>query len=315
MSDIRSINIGTRESRLALAQANQIRNLILESSSEYKKNPHFISITTFKTTGDKILDKNLSDIGGKGLFTKEIEEALIERQIDLAVHSMKDMPALSPEGLDIFAITKREDPRDAFISKKYQLISDLPIGSIVGTSSSRRKSLLLKLRPDLKIVNFRGNVTTRLEKIDQGQVDATILAVAGLKRINKEEYISSIISTDEILPAVAQGAIGVQARDNDEFIISLVKKINDEVSNICVKAERAFLKIMDGSCKTPMAAYCQNQNGKLHLKALICSPDGKEIYETYKIGQLEEAERIGIEAGFEIKKNAKNILSQLAKSV
>lgn len=311
MSDIRSINIGTRESKLALAQANQIRNLILDSAPEYKKNPSLISIITFKTIGDQILDKNLSDIGGKGLFTKEIEEALIERKIDLAVHSMKDMPALSPEGLDIFAITKREDPRDAFISKKYKSISDLPIGAIVGTSSSRRKSLLLKLRPDLKIVNFRGNVTTRLEKIDRGQVDATILAVAGLKRINKEEYISGIISPDEILPAVAQGAIGVQARDNDEFIINLVRKINDEMSDICVKAERAFLKIMDGSCKTPMAAYCQNQNGKLYLKALICSPDGKEIYETSQTGSLEEAEKIGIEAGFEIKKNAKNILSQI----
>ena len=311
MSDIRSINIGTRESKLALAQANQIRNLILDSTPEYKKNPHLISIITFKTTGDKILDKNLSDIGGKGLFTKEIEEALIERKIDLAVHSMKDMPALSPEGLDIFAITKREDPRDAFISKKYKSIADLPIGAVVGTSSSRRKSLLLKLRPDLKIVNFRGNVTTRLEKIDGGQVDATILAVAGLKRINKEEYISSIISTDEILPAVAQGAIGVQSRDNDEYIINLVKKINDEISDICVKAERAFLKIMDGSCKTPMAAYCEKQNGKLYLKALVCSPDGKEIYETSQTGSIDEAEKIGTHAGFEIKKNAKNILSQI----
>ena len=311
MSNIRSINIGTRESKLALAQANQIKNLILDTAPEYKENSNLISIITFKTTGDKILDKNLSDIGGKGLFTKEIEEALIEREIDLAVHSMKDMPALSPQGLDIFAITKREDPRDAFISKKYKSISDLPIGAIVGTSSSRRKALLLKLRPDLTIVNFRGNVTTRLEKIDQGQVDATILAIAGLKRINKEEYINSAISIDEILPAVAQGAIGVQARDNDEFIINLVKKINDEISDICVKAERAFLKIMDGSCKTPMAAYCQNQNGKLHLKALICSPDGKEIYETYKTGSLDEAEKIGTEAGFEIKKNAKNILSKI----
>ncbi len=311
MSNIRSINIGTRESKLALAQANQIKNLILDTAPEYKENSNLISIITFKTTGDKILDKNLSDIGGKGLFTKEIEEALIEREIDLAVHSMKDMPALSPQGLDIFAITKREDPRDAFISKKYKSISDLPIGAIVGTSSSRRKALLLKLRPDLTIVNFRGNVTTRLEKIDQGQVDATILAIAGLKRINKEEYINSAISIDEILPAVAQGAIGVQARDNDEFIINLVKKINDEISDICVKAERAFLKIMDGSCKTPMAAYCQNQNGKLHLKALICSSDGKEIYETYKTGSLDEAEKIGIEAGFEIKKNAKNILSKI----
>jgi hydroxymethylbilane synthase len=311
MADIRSINIGTRESKLAGAQANQVKNLILETNRDYQNNPDLISIITFKTTGDQILDKNLSDIGGKGLFTKEIEEALIERKIDIAVHSMKDMPALSPEGLDIFAIVKREDARDAFISKKYQSIKDLPNGAVVGTSSSRRKSLLLQLRPDLKIVNFRGNVTTRLAKIDDGQVDATILAVAGLKRIHKEEYIRSIISTSEILPAVAQGAIGVQARNNDEFIINLVRKINDSTSETCVKAERAFLKIMDGSCKTPMAAFCENKNGKLHLKALICSPDGKEIYQTSRTGSLDEAEQIGIEAGFEIKKNAKNILSQI----
>jgi hydroxymethylbilane synthase len=307
----KKIQIGTRGSNLALAQAHQIKELISSFNSEYQKNPDLISVVTFKTTGDKILDRSLSDIGGKGLFTKEIEEALLEEKIDIAVHSMKDMPAFCPQGLDIFAIPKREDFRDAFISKKYQSISQLPNGAVVGTSSSRRKALLLKIRPDLKVVNFRGNVNTRLEKIDKGEVDATILAVAGLKRIHKENYISSIISAEEILPAIAQGAIGVQCRINDEYVIDLVRKINDPQSSLVVSAERAFLKVIDGSCKTPIAANCQIKNNQLHLKALICRPDGGEVFETYQIGNLDEAEKIGNQAGLEIKKNAQHIIDIL----
>jgi len=311
MSLARKINIGTRGSNLALTQASQIKELILNSSPEYQKNPDLITIAAFKTTGDNILDRSLSDIGGKGLFTKEIEEALLDKKIDIAVHSMKDMPAYYPSGLNVFAVPKREDCRDAFISKKFKSIADLPSGATVGTSSSRRKALLLKIRPDLKIVNFRGNVNTRLEKIDKGEVDATILAVAGLKRIHKENYISSIIPVEEILPAIAQGAIAVQCRINDKYIIDLVSKINDPESSLIVSAERAFLKVIDGSCKTPIAANCQIKNNQLHLKALICRPDGGEIYETYQIGNLNEAEKIGNEAGIIIQKNAGHIISSL----
>lgn len=307
----RGIIIGSRASKLAVAQSLLVKELIIKFNPEYHNDPDLISISTFKTTGDNILDKSLSDIGGKGLFTKEIEEALIERRIDVAVHSMKDMPAFYPEGLDIFAIPQREDPRDAFISKKYQSFADLPQGAIIGTSSSRRKSLLLRIRPDLRIVNFRGNVNSRLEKIDNNEVDGTILAVAGLKRIKMENYISSIISPEQILPAVAQGAIGIQCRTNDQPTIDIVRKVNDQSSSICVVAERAFLKIIDGSCRTPVAAYCQVENNSLSLRVLIASLDGKEVYQTSRIGSFFEAERMGIDAGFEIKKKAKHILDLL----
>lgn len=311
MPKARKIVIGSRSSKLALAQASQIKDLILKSNSKYQKNPELISIESFTTTGDKILDKSLSDIGGKGLFTKEIEEALLTKKIDIAVHSMKDMPAEYPAGLDIFAIPEREDPRDAFISKKYNSVFDLPQGATVGTSSSRRKALLLKVRPDLNIVNFRGNVITRLKKINRGDVDASILAVAGLKRINMEESISSHIQPECVLPAVAQGAIGSQAREEDEFIISLLKKINHTESSICIDAERAFLKSIDGSCKTPMAAYCEIKAGQLYLRVLLCSLDGKESFQTHRTGGLNEAVKIGTEAGEEIKKNAQHILDSL----
>jgi hydroxymethylbilane synthase len=307
----RKINIGSRASKLAVAQSLLVKELIISSNPHYASNPDFISIFTFKTTGDKLLDKSLSDIGGKGLFTKEIEEVLLEKKVDIAVHSMKDMPASSPKGLDIFAIPKREDPRDAFISKKYKSINDLPDKATIGTSSSRRKSLLLKIRPDLEIVNFRGNVNSRLEKIDRNEVDATILAIAGLKRIKMENYISSIISPDEILPAVAQGAIGVQSRVDDQQMIDIIQKINDHQSSICVTAEREFLKVVDGSCRTPIAAYCQIKNKSLELKALVASLDGKEVYKVSRVGSFDDAKQIGIDAGLEIKKEAKHILDFL----
>jgi hydroxymethylbilane synthase len=308
MTSARNIIIGTRKSNLAIAQSHEIKNLIQESSQEYRENFNLISIQGFKTTGDSILDKSLSDIGGKGLFTKEIEDALISKEISLAVHSMKDMPAIHPEGLDIMAIAKREDPRDAFISLKYKSIQDLPQNAVIGTSSTRRKALLLKIRPDLKIVNFRGNVNTRLKKIENGEVDATILAVAGLKRIKMEHYIASIISRDIMLPAIGQGAIGVQARLSDKYSCDLIKNIDHFETSICIKAERAFLKEVDGSCQTPIAAHCQIENNSLHLKALICTTDGKDIYETSRIGSFEEAQKIGRDAGLEMKEKAQHIL-------
>ncbi len=311
MTSAQNIIIGTRKSELALAQSHEIKKLITNQHKEFQSNVDALSIQGFKTTGDNILDKNLSDIGGKGLFTKEIEEALLSNKISLAVHSMKDMPAIHPTGLDILAITKREDPRDAFISLKYKSIEELPKNAVIGTSSTRRKALLLKIRPDLKIVNFRGNINTRLNKIQQGEVDATILAVSGLKRINKEHYITSILPTSLMLPAVGQGAIGVQCRLNDHFACNLIKKINHLETSICIKAERAFLKEVDGSCKTPIAGYCEIKNDSLLLQALIISPDGKEIYKTSKTGKLDEAKKIGKEAGIEIKTKAQHILDLL----
>jgi hydroxymethylbilane synthase len=308
MLDVREISIGTRGSKLALVQAEEVKNHILKNHPEYQKSPHLISIKTFKTTGDKVTDRSLVDIGGKGLFIKEIEEALLNKEIDLAVHSMKDMPAFFSEGLDIFAVLERQDARDAFISSKYLKLTDLPQSAVIGTSSPRRAALILHQRPDLKIINFRGNVDTRINKLEQQQADATILAVAGLNRINMHNHIKSIIPISEMLPAVGQGALALQARIGDNFMQQLLESINHQPSKVCVDAERAFLKTINGSCQTPLAAYCQIENNYLHLQALLASLDGKEIYQTSRVGSVADAIKIGNDAGEEIKKNGAHIL-------
>jgi hydroxymethylbilane synthase len=289
------IRIGTRSSQLAIAQASQVKDLLTKKLIE-KEISADISIVTFKTTGDKRREQNLSEIGGKGLFTKELEEALIDHEIDVAVHSMKDVPTKIIDGLEIPSILKRSDPRDAFISKKYQSIRQIPQESVIGTSSARRKALLLNIRPDLKIVNFRGNVTTRLEKIAKQEVDGTILAASGLKRIRKDKHISSILSPDFFLPAVAQGAIGVQCRESDEEIKKIIRSINDKITQICIIAERSFLKKMDGSCHSPIASYCSYNRGRLKLVSLISSLDGKTIHKNILYGKKTEAKHLGEKA-------------------
>lgn len=304
----RKILIGTRGSKLALTQAEEVKNLIIEKNSAYKSEPDLISIVPIKTTGDKITDRSLVDIGGKGLFIKEIEEALIAKRIDIAVHSMKDVPGFFGYGIDIFAIPMRADPRDAFISNKYSSFSDLPLNSIVGTSSPRRTALILSKRPDLKIINFRGNVDTRLSKINESEADATILAVAGLHRINMKDKITSIVDPSEMLPAVGQGALALQARTDDDFIIDILQPLSHKISEACVIAERAFLKTINGSCNTPLAAYCYFKDNKLHLEALLASPDGKEVYQTTRTSDIKDAIVIGNDAGEEIKKRGKHIL-------
>ncbi|MDA9818358.1 hydroxymethylbilane synthase [Flavobacteriaceae bacterium] len=310
MSNSIKIRIGTRESLLAKAQASQVKDLLLKKIQQ-KDISLEVSFHFFKTTGDRLKEKNLSKIGGKGLFTKELEDALLNNEIDIAVHSMKDVPVNHTKGLDIISILKRSDPRDAFISSKYKSIKDLPQGSVIGTSSTRRKALMLNLRPDLKIVNFRGNVTTRLNKIQNNEVDATILAVSGLKRIKKEHHISSIISTRTSLPSVAQGAIGIQARINDKEISKLVKIINDKLTAECITAERSFLTEMNGSCHTPIASYCTYYRGRLKLMSSIVSPDGKEIYKNIFYGKNKEAKDIGIKAALDMKENAQHIITLL----
>lgn len=311
MFDVREIVIGTRASKLAIKQAEEVKQNLLLSYPNYQAQPHLIKIITFKTTGDKIADKSLMEIGGKGLFVKEIEEALLTKEIDIAVHSMKDMPAFFSKGLEIFAVLERQDARDAFISHRYSTIADLPKGAVVGTSSPRRAALLLNKRSDLKIINFRGNVDTRLEKLKQNQVDATILAVSGLNRINLQNQITQIISTDEMLPAIGQGALALQARIGDDFIINLLNKINHQESYICNQAERSFQQTINGSCKTPLAGYCHIKNGQLHLQVLLASLDGKEIYQTSRTSSLSDAIAIGNSAGSEIKKVGQHILDAL----
>lgn len=300
------IRIGTRGSTLAVAQAMEVKNRLLGAFPDQLTQSQ-IEIIKIETTGDKIQDRHLADIGGKGLFTKEIEEALFKGDVDMAVHSMKDMPDKLPPGLVISCIIEREDPRDAFISNKFKDINDLPKGAVVGTSSVRRQSQILKIRPDLKIVQFRGNVITRLTKLDRGDVDATILAAAGLKRIDLADRITSLVDTKTMLPAVAQGAIGVECLERNHHILGVLEEINHRESNIAVKAERGFLIKLEGSCSTPIAALAEIRDDKLYFKGMVASVDGKEVYTVERIGNIADAEKIGMDGGEEILKKAGHI--------
>ena len=288
--------IGTRGSPLALAQANEVRNKILSSND---LNPDQVEIEVIKTSGDKFLNTSLSKIGGKGLFTKEIQQALIDKRIDIAVHSMKDVETELPEKLVISTILEREDVRDSFISRKYSSIAELPMGSVVGTSSLRRKAQLLNKRNDLEVVEFRGNVQKRLEKLDKNVAVATFLATAGLNRLGLEKLINPI-STDEMLPAVAQGAIGIEHLYSDK-IEEILAPLNDSVSKKRVEAERAFLRELDGSCRTPIGGLAQKNNEEFKFMGEIISADGKEKIHDVWQGDWAMSEEIGREAGREIK--------------
>ena len=288
--------IGTRGSPLALAQANEVRNKILSSND---LDPDQVEIEVIKTSGDKFLNTSLSKIGGKGLFTKEIQQALIDKRIDIAVHSMKDVETELPEKLVISTILEREDVRDSFISRKYSSIAELPMGSVVGTSSLRRKAQLLNKRNDLEVVEFRGNVQKRLEKLDKNVAVATFLATAGLNRLGLEKLINPI-STDEMLPAVAQGAIGIEHLYSDK-IEEILAPLNDSVSKKRVEAERAFLRELDGSCRTPIGGLAQKNNEEFKFMGEIISADGKEKIHDVWQGDWAMSEDIGREAGREIK--------------
>ena len=283
------IIIATRGSKLALWQAewikSQIKNLIPDISVELNK---------IKTTGDKILDVPLAQVGGKGLFVKEIEEAMLRNEADLAVHSMKDVPTDLIEGLHLSAICEREDPRDAFIAGEgISGLAALPQGGHVGTSSLRRICQLLNKRPDLKITQLRGNVDTRLRKLKEGQFDAIILATAGVKRLGYADSITEKISTDMSLPAIGQGAVGIECRTDDDFINDLLSKLNHKETWICVSAERAFLKKLEGGCQVPIAAYAQLRDGNIVIEGLVGSLDGKTLIKESIDGRPEEAESLG----------------------
>lgn len=296
-----SIRIGTRGSPLAMAQAHEVRDLIAKAHGL----PHdSITITVIKTVGDQVLDRPLSEIGGKGLFTKEIEDALFANEIDVAVHSMKDMQTKLPHGLMIGAVLPREDVRDAFISLKYASLADLPKGSVVGTSSLRRQAQLLNARPDLQVIGFRGNVQTRLKKLQDGVADATFLAVAGLKRLGMADRITSAMPMEQMLPAVAQGAIGLEIRASDEKSADMIAPLNHEETALAVTAERAFLARLEGSCRTPIAGHAHLANGKLHFSGQVLSPDGKKSYNVNRSGAPSNALDIGLAAADEVLANA-----------
>lgn len=293
----RTLRIGTRGSALALAQAHEVRARLMAA---HGLTEDAFEIVVIKTTGDMILDRPLAEVGGKGLFTKEIEDALLSGEIALAVHSMKDMQTALPDGLVIGATLPREDVRDAFISLKYSSLDALPKGAVVGTSSLRRQAQVKRLRPDLEVVGFRGNVQTRLRKLEDGVADATFLACAGLRRLGLADRITSAVSTEHMLPAVAQGAIGIEIRADDSETAHLIAPLNDEATAICVTAERAFLTKLEGSCRTPIAGLAELTGGRLAFRGMLLSVDGRECLESGSGGQPREAVSLGINAADEI---------------
>ncbi len=296
------LRIGTRGSELALAQANDVHRRLAAAHPDLAEEGA-VEIVVIKTSGDRIQDRTLSEIGGKGLFTKEIEDALLDGAIDLAVHSMKDVPTWFPEGLAVTAILPREDPRDALFSKGADRLAALPAGAVVGTASLRRQAQVLLARPDLKVVPLRGNVGTRLRKLDEGQVDATLLAVAGLRRLGRESLITAPIEPEEMLPAVAQGAVGIEIRDRDARTAEWLAPLNDAVSATRVTAERACLEVLDGSCRTPIAALAElsDEDRHLTLRAMIAMPDGSEAFHAARSGPARDAEALGRDAGAELR--------------
>ncbi|XP_008793587.2 porphobilinogen deaminase, chloroplastic-like isoform X1 [Phoenix dactylifera] len=296
------VRIGTRGSPLALAQAYETRDKLMATHSDLAEDGA-IEIIIIKTTGDKILNQPLADIGGKGLFTKEIDEALLEGKIDIAVHSMKDVPTYFPDGMILPCNLPREDVRDAFICLTAKSLSELPAGSFVGSASLRRQSQILYRYPSLKVVNFRGNVQTRLKKLKEGEVQATLLALAGLKRLKMMENVTAVLSVEEMLPAIAQGAIGIACRSNDEKMANYISLLNHEETRLAVACERAFLETLDGSCRTPIAGYAYRDNdGYCVFRGLVASPDGTRVLETSRKGAyaLEDMVSIGKDAGKEL---------------
>jgi hydroxymethylbilane synthase len=301
-----TVKIGTRGSPLALAQAYQTRDRLKAAFPELNEEGA-IEICIIKTTGDKILNQPLADIGGKGLFTKEIDDALLSARVDIAVHSMKDVPTYLPPGTILPCNLPREDVRDVFISPVAKDLKDLPEGAVVGSASLRRQAQILHKYPHLKVENFRGNVQTRLRKLQEGTCAATLLALAGLKRLDMEEHITRIIPIEEMLPAVSQGAIGIACREGDTAAMKLLDALNHMETHIAVECERAFLAALDGSCRTPIAGYgYKNEEGKLQFKGLVASPDGKKVFEIERICSFDKAEgiKMGRECGEEIKAKA-----------
>ena len=286
------LKIGTRGSPLALAQAYETRQRLRQA---FDLDESAFEIIVIKTTGDKVLDRPLKEIGGKGLFTREIEEDMLSGKIDIAVHSMKDMPVLQPVGLLLDTYLPREDVRDAFVSDTFDGIADLPAGTVVGTSSLRRKAQLQNKRPDLKVVEFRGNVQTRLKKLADGVASCTFLAMAGLNRLDMAHVAKSAVSVEDMLPAVAQGAIGIERRENDLNTAGLLEAIHDTPTGQRLSAERAFLKELDGSCETPIAGLAELQGGQIHLRGEVLRPDGSEDINDHATAPIEDAAILGQE--------------------
>lgn len=301
------LRIATRQSPLALWQAQYVKQRLGEYHPDLR-----VELVPMVTRGDVILDTPLAKVGGKGLFVKELELALLEGRADIAVHSMKDVPVAFPEGLGLVTICEREDPRDAFVSERYSSLNDLPAGAIVGTSSLRRQCQLAALRPDLVIRSLRGNVGTRLSKLDNGEYDAIILAVAGLKRLGLASRIREALPPEVSLPAVGQGAVGIECRMADAQTQALLAPLHDRETATRIIAERAMNTRLEGGCQVPIGSYAELDNGALWLRALVGEPDGSQIIRGERCGTPEQAEAMGIDLADELlNKGAREILQRV----
>ncbi|ANX13095.1 hydroxymethylbilane synthase [Fictibacillus arsenicus] len=307
---MRKIIVGSRRSKLALTQTNWVIDQLKK-----KGLPFDFEVKEIVTKGDVILNVTLSKVGGKGLFVKEIEQAMLDKEIDIAVHSMKDMPAALPEGLEIACTPKRVDPRDALISEKYSSLRELPEGAVVGTSSLRRAAQLLHTRPDLSIKSIRGNIDTRLEKLKSGEFDAIILAAAGLERMGwSKDVVTEFLDTDLCLPAVGQGSLAIECRSEDDEVKELLATLNDSYTFQTVQAERAFLDTLEGGCQVPIAAYATLTNDEVTLTGLVADPSGKKVLKEMKTGK--DPHQVGVELAQELKEiGAKKILDDVKKDL
>jgi hydroxymethylbilane synthase len=293
--------IGTRGSPLAMAQTHETRDRL---AAAHGLPPEMFEIVILSTKGDRITDRSLAEIGGKGLFTEELEEQLLSGDLDFAVHSSKDMPTKLPDGLFLSAFLPREDIRDAFVGRSAERLADLPQGATVGSSSLRRQALIRRLRPDIDVITYRGQVETRLRKLAEGQVDGTLLAFAGLKRLGMEHVPTELLDPEEFPPAPAQGAICVEARIGDDRINTLLAAIDDPRTHEAVSCERGFLATLDGSCRTPIAGYAQSDGTHIRFAGMILTPDGTTCHQIEIDGRAADAERLGQEAGERIRAKA-----------
>lgn len=299
----RSLRIGTRGSPMAMVQAELVRGRLCAAHSDLAV-AGMIELVPIRTTGDRVLTRRLAELGGKGLFTKEIEEALLDSRIDLAVHSLKDMETVLPAGLAIGCVLKRDDPRDALVSRSGAGLANLPRGARIGTASLRRRAQLLRRRRDLEIVPIRGNVNTRLAKLAAGEVDALVLALCGLERLGQAAVASEILPAEVMLPAVGQGALAIECRAADDSVRPLLAPLHDPASAACVAAERAMLAALDGSCRTPIAGLATIEGNRLTLEALLLAPDGDAERRGRIAGPIGDAEAIGSELGAQLHRDA-----------
>ena len=302
MTDKKKFIIGSRGSKLSLAYSSHVKNLLIKSNSQFDDNS--IEIKTIKTSGDIFQNKQISDIGGKGVFCKQIEDELLESKIDLAVHSLKDLPTKMTEGLCVNAVVKRNDPRDAFLSYSSKSFKELKPQSKIGTSSFRRQAQLNLLRNDLKIVTMRGNIDTRIKKLKNQEFDAIVLSLAGIQMLNLENQVKEVFTTDQMLPAIGQGTIALQCKEDDQKTLNILQSVNDKETYYCIQAERALLEAIGGDCDTAIGGLAKLSNQKISLKSELFSNDGNKKFEFQISGHFKEAKEIGYKVGKELLKKA-----------